>query len=177
VYQERPVVVVLAADEAPAMLLRGIPELDLEHAPVRPHDRLQLGGGRMQGDLEQIGLGVGRRHPRDRPHLRVAQLATPERRPQVRKLRQSPRHSHLLAGSPRADTAAVGEPVSARPAAPFGPRLPAIELSDKFEPASRGRVDVASELGDLPLQLLRRHCRRLSPVFIMPPKVIEHLFV
>jgi hypothetical protein len=95
---ERPVVIVLATDEAPAMPVRPIPELHLQHPAVGAHDRLELRGGGMQCDLEQVGLGVRSRHPRHGPHLRVAQLAPREGRAEMRQLRDPARHPHLLPG-------------------------------------------------------------------------------
>ena len=118
--QQRSLLVMLATHEAAPIALRLVPELDLQHAPKRAHDRLQLSRRGMHRDHGQLGLRVRRRNPRQRPHLRIAQLATRERRPGLGQLRHSPRHPHLLTRCRWTQPTPIRPPMRARPAKPLG---------------------------------------------------------
>jgi hypothetical protein len=136
--QQRPVVVVAAhiAQLGPGPAGAG---LVAQHAPVGAHDPLQLRRRRVAGDHDQVRLGLRRRDPRQRPDLRIARLAAREARPQLRQPMQQPRHPHLLARRRRTQAAAVAQPIRARPAAPPGPALAAVELPNQQQPAARRR--------------------------------------
>ena len=153
--QQRTVVVAVAAHIA--RLVLGPAQLVAQHRAKTAHDPLQLRRRRVARDHHQLALRLGRRHPRQRPHLRITQLATRERRPDLRQPPKRPRHPQLLARRRRAQPTAVGQPLRTRPTTPPRPALAAVELPHQQQPTARRRIDVSRLPRDLALQPVDRH--------------------
>ena len=83
------------------------------HPPPRPHDLLHVGGGARRRHVQQVGLGLGRRHPRDRAHLRVGDLAAPHRVVQLRQVGEG-RGPPARAPGPRPARARCASPATRR---------------------------------------------------------------
>ena len=134
--QAAVVVVPVPAQEALALrgvgLTRGDPARRANHA-------LELGCGRVAGELEQLGLAVGVGDPGQRPHLRIAELPARERRADIRELTERPRDAHMLARRARRQRAAPGHPLAGRATAGPAPTLAAVELGDQLQPAGADR--------------------------------------
>ena len=85
-------------------------------APPRPGYPFHVRRRAREGRVEQGLLVLRRGHPRDRPHLRVGDLAAAHGVAQLRQLPEGPRHSDVLAGRPRREPGPPAQPVGARQA-------------------------------------------------------------
>ena len=86
-HDQRAVLVVLADQVGIAVSALVRRQLPLDHPVVRAQHPLQLGGGRVTGELRAGRAPASEsRHPRERAHLRVAQLTPPERGVDERQL-------------------------------------------------------------------------------------------
>jgi len=99
--------------------------------------------------LEQGRLGRGRRDPRDRAHLRVADGAPPERIVDERQPTQRPRHANPLARGAQVESDAPVEPVRAGERTVCRPARAFVEAADEGQEPMLGGVDVGGDLGDL----------------------------
>jgi hypothetical protein len=120
---------------------------------VSADSALELGGGQLEGEPEQLLLRHGLRDPRQRPHLRVRELAAPEGGSDARQLRQPARDADVLARCSRRQPAAPGEPLG-RGAA--GEGAPPVELGHQLQPAASAGVEVRGERRELILELAKR---------------------
>jgi hypothetical protein len=118
---------------------------------VRADGALELRGGQVARQLEQLLFALTIRDPRECPHLRVGELATRERCMDQRQFAQRLGHANVLASRSRAQRAAPGEPLRDR-AAPEA--APPVELSHQLQPAASAGVDVRGEGRDLVFELV-----------------------
>ena len=101
-----------------------------------------------QADLEQALFGLRRRDPRQRPDLRVRQLAARQCLGQPWQRAQRARHADPLARGTHLETDAVAQPMRTREE-PVVPASAGIEFADEIEQPRGGGVEVRGELGDL----------------------------
>ncbi len=109
-------------------LVAANPLVDGEHA-------VELGGGGLECELAEVGIGVRRRHSHERPDLRVRELAPRERLLDRGQVGQGSADADVLPGGNERHAAAPREPVGRGLHAPTGPSLPAIDLG--LEPLER----------------------------------------
>ena len=102
---------------------------DAIHSPPAANDPLDVGGGAGPPDREQCFLGLGRRHPRQRPDLRIRQLTAGERLGEPRQRPERACHADPLAGSAPIESHAPAEPRGARAEAGV-PAAAGIELTN-----------------------------------------------
>ena len=115
-------------------------------APPRPGDPFHVRRRARQRHVEQGLLVLKRGHPRDRPHLRVGDLAAAHGVAQLRQRSEGPRHADVLAGRPRREPGPPAQPVRARQATV--PALLLVELADEDEQLVGGGLDAGGQLGD-----------------------------
>jgi hypothetical protein len=80
---------------------------------ISPRQSLDLRGGRMGGDVDEILLRFERGHSRDRPNLGIAQLSSAKQRIHARQNPQRTRDSNLLSRSLDADADPPTQPLCA----------------------------------------------------------------
>ena len=112
------------------------------HAPPGPYHLLHV----RRRPVEQRLFGLGRRHPRDGPHLRVGDHAAPHRVAQPGQIGEGARHPHVLAGRAWSQTGAPTQPVGAGGEA--APAFALVELVDEDQQLVGGGLDACRELGD-----------------------------
>ena len=161
--QQDGAVVVVVDAQPPIRPPAGGGALCRNDAAIAAQEPLELRRGRMPCEVEEIGLPLDVVHARERPHLRVAELALAERGPDQRKPAEPARHPHVLARGPGRDAALPGDPVGARLAAPLGPALARVVLGDELQPPACRRVDLRRQRGDLPFEHFQRS-RSVRPV-------------
>src|SRR5205085_11873800 len=91
--------------------------------PVAPNYALELRRGGEASQMEEIALGLGRGHPRQGPDLRERELALPKSLHDQGQISQATGHANVLAGRPRRDRAAPGDPFRRAAAARATPPL------------------------------------------------------
>ena len=157
---DRAVLLVAPGKTAVSVLTRLALELgDFQHVAEVPHQLLDVARRAVQRHREQRRLGPGAGHPRQRPHLGVAQFPARHRRTDERQRLERVRHPHLLARRAQIQAALPVEPVRAALGEAAVPTQAAVELRDEREPAVGAGVQVPGELGDLVDQRRRRDGR------------------
>ena len=146
---QRPILIERVGDRT-ARLLPRFPRqlLDLEHAPILPHQLFHVACRAMQCDRQQILFRRRRCDAGELAHLGVAQLAATHGRADPRQLLQRMGHAHLLPCHAQGDAALPVEPVRAGLRHRIRPTLAAIELRNHRQPAAVGGVEVPHQLGD-----------------------------
>jgi hypothetical protein len=124
--------------------------------PVGAHRALELGGGQVPSELEQLLLVPRLGDPGQRPYLGVRELAAGKGLVDQRQLDETPRDPHVLARRPRRQCAAPGQPLGRRACCKAAA---AIDLGHELQPAAGPRVDVRGERRDLVLELVEGHVR------------------
>ena len=148
--RERPIVFPVPVDVA--IVLRTLRIRTRDPPVAGEHPSAERGG--MARELDQLFLGVRIRDARQRPHLRVAQLAAVEEVSCLGQLAQRPGNADVLPRGPRGQAAAPGNPVgtveSPRPPPPAGALFPPHLQS--FPPPTRdfnrGGLDLGLEAFD-----------------------------
>lgn len=128
----------------------------LPRAPKAAHGFLDVIRGSVERDGEQQFLCLRTRHPSDRAHLRVRQLAASHRCRYARQGFERPRNAHFLARSAHVDAALPVQPVCAGLCCRIRPAVTPIELRDEDQKAVISRVQMPRELGDLRFEGGRR---------------------
>ena len=117
---------------AQVALVVGLLGLVSGNPPHPADDAVQLRGGCVSGQLEEVLLGRGVGDSGQRSDLRVGELAVAESDVYRRELCKAPRDPDVLAGRSRSDPAAPGNPLRARAAPPCRPAFPPVELRDQL---------------------------------------------
>ena len=148
--QHHGAVVVVPEGETAILVLR-IGPLGLLGAlrpAVEADELLDMLGGAVQTDVEEVGLVLGGGDSGQRPDLGVAELALRQRFGKQRQLGQSTGDSNLLPGGVGIDAAGPAQPVGTGQRPLGGPDLAAVELGDEGKQPVGGGVDVGGKGGD-----------------------------
>jgi hypothetical protein len=123
----------------------------LVHAPERlpaAHQPLEARRRAGPGVLEQLGLVLGRRSPRERAHLAEGDPAARHRLGDQRQRLERTGGAHLLARRVAGDPDPPRQPLGTRAEALFGPVPVTVALRDRAQELARGRRDLAEQDGD-----------------------------
>ena len=118
------------------------------HTPPAADNAFDVLRGAGARHSEETLLRLGRGDPRDRPHLGVGDLTTPESLRQARQRPERAGHAHTLSRRARIQSNAPAQPGSARAEA-MVPAAARVEVSDAIEQSRRGGLEVRRELRDL----------------------------
>ena len=143
--------VVLVPEGETAVLVLGIGPLGLFGAlgpTMKPDELLDMLGGAVQADVEEVVLVLRCGDTGQSPDLGVAELALRQRLGEQRQLGQDTGDADLLPRGMRIDAARPAQPVGAGQRPLGGPYFAAVELGDEGEKAPGGGMDVGGEGGD-----------------------------
>jgi hypothetical protein len=148
------------------VLPAGFTQLGLEvHPSPATHQARHVFGRAATGDGQQALFRLRRRDAGQLADLGVRQPAVGQGLGEARQETEGARHTDVLAGGPRGEPDAPGEPGGARGKAVV-PAALGVELSDEIEEMGDGGIEVGRQLGDLitqPLEVGRGHLHGESP--------------
>ena len=145
--QHHGAVVLVPEGEAAIVVLR-IGPLGLLSAlrlTVEPDELLDMLGGAVQSDIEEVDLVLCSGNAGQRTDLGVAELALGQRLREQRQPRQRSGDPYLLPCRVGIDAARPAQPVGAGQRPLRGPDLAAVELGDEDKQPVRGGMDVGGK--------------------------------
>src|SRR5687768_10994136 len=147
---ERAVVVMTKADAAALLLsLLARQLLGFLAAAIRTHEPLDVRGGAVLGNGQQVVLVVGIADARDLAGLGVAELAAGHGGGHLGQGLERAGDAHLLARGAEGDAALPVQPVGAGLRGAVRPAVAPVELGDQDQETMIGGVDVTGKGADL----------------------------
>ena len=143
--------VVFMPEGEAAILVLGIGALGLFRTPcpaIETDELLDVLGGAVQSDVEEVGLVLGGGDAGQGADLGVAEFALGECIGEQRQFGQRAGDADLLPCGMGIDTTGPAQPVGAGQRPLGGPDLAAVELGDEGEEAVGSGVDMGGESGD-----------------------------
>ena len=161
--------VILVPERERSFVVLSVGALGLFGSPglaIQAHELLDMLGGAVQIDFEQVGFVLGGRDAGQGSDLGVAELTLGHGLGEQGKLGKGAGDADLLAGGVRVDAARPAQPVGAGECALPSPHFAPVELGDEGEEAPGCSVDVGGQGGDrggkcvvVQMSEFNRHCR------------------